>query len=100
WPAEKLTTAFGQGSTLTPIQQIKAATAIANGGKMLQPYVISKVVDPESGEIIKEKSPQVAGEPISEATAKQMRDLLESVVSEENVTGERFNLEDRKRDVQ
>lgn len=94
WPAEKLTTAFGQGSTLTPIQQIKAATAIANGGKMLQPYVISKVVDPESGEIIKEKSPQVAGEPISEATAKQMRDLLESVVSEEYGTGERFNLDD------
>src|SRR5699024_1289074 len=39
WPREKVTTGFGQGTTLTPIQQMKAATAIANGGKMLQPYV-------------------------------------------------------------
>ena len=42
WPAEKLTTAFGQGTTMTPIQQMKAATALANGGKMMQPYIIEK----------------------------------------------------------
>ena len=59
WPREKLTTAFGQGSTLTPIQQMKAATAIANDGKMMQPYVIEKIVDPSTGKVIEEKEPTV-----------------------------------------
>ena len=39
---EKVTTAFGQGTAVTPIQQIQAATAIANGGKMMKPYVLKK----------------------------------------------------------
>src|SRR5699024_2551172 len=59
WPSEKLRTAFGQGSTITPIQQIKAATAIANEGKMLQPYIIKKIVDPTSGDVIEENKPTV-----------------------------------------
>ena len=54
WPLEKLTTAFGQGSTMTPIQQMKAASAIANEGKMMKPYVIDKVVDPNTGKVITE----------------------------------------------
>ncbi|MGM8211841.1 penicillin-binding protein [Virgibacillus sp. W0430] len=93
-PREKLTSAFGQGSTMTPIQQMKAATAIANGGKMVQPYIIKKIVDPASNEIIEEKTPNVVGEPISESTAKQVIDLLDLVVNSEKGTGKPFRLDD------
>ncbi|MDY0405966.1 penicillin-binding protein [Virgibacillus sp. 179-BFC.A HS] len=94
WPLEKVTTAFGQGSTATPIQQMKAATAIANNGKMLQPYVIKKIVDPSTKEVVKEKKPTVVGEPISAATAKHMRDLMETVVTGKHGTGQSFRLDD------
>ncbi|MFD2044007.1 penicillin-binding protein [Ornithinibacillus salinisoli] len=94
WPAEKLTTAFGQGSTTTPIQQMKAASAIANNGKMVQPYVINKIVDSDTGNVVSEQSTEVVGEPISKETAEQVRGLLESVVKSENGTGRRYNLND------
>ncbi|MFD1038083.1 penicillin-binding protein [Virgibacillus byunsanensis] len=94
YPRDKITTAFGQGSTLTPIQQMKAATAIANGGKMVQPYVVSKIVDGNTGKVEMEKSPEVVGEPISDSTAAQVMDLLESVVTSGNGTGNRYQLDD------
>lgn len=94
WPSEKLTTAFGQGTTVTPIQLMKAATAIANDGKMLKPYVISKVVDSTSHETIKKKSPKVVGQPISKATSDKVMNLMENVVSKEYGTGQEFKLDD------
>lgn len=94
WPSEKLRAAFGQGSTFTPIQQVKAASAIANEGKMVKPYVIQKVVDPNTGEVMKEHEPEVVSEPISKETADQMLDLLESVVNSKDGTGKPFRLED------
>ncbi|TQS75656.1 penicillin-binding protein [Ornithinibacillus gellani] len=93
WPRDKLSTSFGQGSTVTPIQQMKAATAIANDGKMLQPYVINKIVNPNTGEIIKENKPQVVAEPISKKTADHVMELLGTVVSSENGTGKMFALD-------
>src|SRR5690606_19417329 len=71
WPSEKLRTAFGQGSTVTPIQQMKAATAIVNEGKMLKPFVVKKIVDSDTGETIKEYKPEVVGEPIKKETAEK-----------------------------
>jgi penicillin-binding protein 2B len=79
---EKVTTAFGQGSTVTPIQQIQAATAIANGGKMMQPYVIDKIIDPKTKKSVLTHEPKVVGRPISEETSKKVRDLLETVVTD------------------
>ncbi|UTW69178.1 hypothetical protein KHA80_19200 [Anaerobacillus sp. HL2] len=46
------TTAFGQGTAITPIQQIQA-TAIANEGKMMKPYIINKIIDPKTGKSLK-----------------------------------------------
>ncbi|WP_371017466.1 penicillin-binding protein [Pseudalkalibacillus sp. JSM 102089] len=88
---ERITTGFGQGSTITPIQQVQAITAIANGGKMMKPYVIEKIVDPESNEVKLNHEPEVAGEPISKDTAKQTRDLLRTVVTDG--TGTPYNIE-------
>ncbi|MFC7320351.1 penicillin-binding protein [Halobacillus campisalis] len=94
YPIEKVTTAFGQGSTTTPLQLMTAATAIANDGKMMRPYTLSKVTSSENGEVISEKEPEVIGEPISEDTAEKMRDLLGRVVSGEHGTGAPFELKD------
>lgn len=94
WPREKLTTSFGQGSTVTPIQMVKSATAIANDGKMMKPYVVDKIVDSTSNDVLEDKEPEVAGEPISAETAKQVRELLRLAVEGENATGKAFQLND------
>lgn len=90
---EKATTAFGQGTAITPIQQVQAATAIANNGQMMQTHVVDKIVDPATGKTIKKTEPKVVGTPISESTAKQVRDYLETVVTGEKGTGRNFAIE-------
>ncbi|MGD6841920.1 penicillin-binding protein [Bacillus infantis] len=97
YPIEKANTAFGQGTAVTPIQQIQAATAIANKGQMMKPHVIDKIVDSRTGEVIKDTKPESAGKPISEKTAKEVLDILETVVSSEKGTGyKKYNLEGYK----
>jgi len=94
YPSDKLRTSFGQGSTLTPLQQMKAATAFVNEGEMLQPYVIKKIVDSNNGEIVESNERKVTGKPIKKETANQMLNLLDSVVNTEEGTGKRYRLED------
>lgn len=93
WPIEKATTAFGQGTAITPIQQIQAATAVANGGKMMKPHVVEKIVDHDSGKIIKQTEPEVVSNPISAETAKKVRDILETVVTSPKGTGSRYKID-------
>lgn len=80
YPIDKYTTTFGQGSTVTPIQLIQALSAIANDGKMMQPYVIDKIVNPNTGEIVLNSEPEEKGQPITAETAKNMRELLASTI--------------------
>ena len=93
YPIDKITTAYGQGSAITPIQQVQAATAVANGGKMMKPHVIDKIVDADSGKIIEDHKSEIVGTPISSETAKQVRDYLETVITSPNGTGERYKIE-------
>jgi penicillin-binding protein 2B len=93
YPIEKITTAYGQGTAITPIQQIQAATAIANDGKMIKPHVVKKIVNHDTGETIKSNSPEVVSTPISKETAKQVRDILETVVTSPNGTGGRYKID-------
>lgn len=90
WPIEKVTTVFGQGTTVTPLQMIQAQTAIANDGKMMKPYVISKIVDPNTKKTVHEGKPEVSGEPISKDTAAKVREYLASTVTSEDGTGQPF----------
>jgi penicillin-binding protein 2B len=93
YPLEKYTTAFGQGSTVTPIQLIQGLTAIANDGKMMQPYVIDKIVNPNTGEIVVDSKPTEKGQPIKSDTAKAVRELLASTVYGEAGNAKRFQIE-------
>ena len=93
WPIERLTTAFGQGSTVTVMQMIQAGTAIANDGVMMRPYVIDKITDPNTNKVIQDQKPEENGSPISAETAKEVRELLASTVTSEKGTGRKFALD-------
>jgi penicillin-binding protein 2B len=93
YPIERLTTAFGQGTSVTPIQQIQAATAVANGGKMMKPYVVDRIIDPDTKKVIVQHKPEVVGEPITKETAQKVLDILETVVTSEKGTGRPYQIE-------
>ncbi len=80
-PVKLATVAFGQGVAVTSLQMAMAFAAIANEGKLMKPYVVSKVMD-GSGNVIKEFKPEIAGMPVSKETAKTMIGLLRRVVQE------------------
>ncbi len=75
------TMSIGQGIAVTPLQILRAICAIANGGELLQPYIIKKIVAP-NGEVIKEGKKKVVGSVLSPQVAAQMRTMMEKVVSE------------------
>ncbi|MEQ6387735.1 stage V sporulation protein D [Bacillaceae bacterium S4-13-58] len=81
-PLEAATTAFGQGVSVTPIQQVAAVSAAINGGYLYQPYVAKALIDPITGEIVSEKKPVKKRQVISEETSKEIRYALESVVAQ------------------
>lgn len=93
YPIEKITTAFGQGSTVTPIQQMMAVSAVATDGTMVKPYVIKKIVDSKTGNLIKEGKTEEVGNPISPETAKKVREILGTVVTGEHGTGKRYQID-------
>ncbi|MBQ5825075.1 MAG: PASTA domain-containing protein [Clostridia bacterium] len=71
---------FGQTFEVTPIQMITAVAAIANGGKLMTPYVVAKQLD-EDGNVIAETKPVVKRQVISESTSKRVLAMMEAVVS-------------------
>lgn len=75
------TMAIGQGIAVTPIQVLRAICAIANGGELLEPYIVKKIVAAD-GTVIKEGQKHVVRNVITEQVARQMRDMMEKVVSE------------------
>ncbi len=80
-PVELATTAFGQGVSVTPIQQIAAVSAAINGGKLYKPHVAKAWINPDTGETVSEVQPELVREVISEETSKKVRAALESVVA-------------------
>nr|WP_255654385.1 stage V sporulation protein D [Cohnella sp. REN36] len=81
-PVELATTAFGQGVSVTPIQQITAVAAAINGGKLFKPHVAKAWIQPETGEVREEVQPELVRQVISPETSKQVREALESVVAQ------------------
>ncbi len=78
---ELATTAFGQGISVTPIQQITAISAVLNGGNLYQPYVLKNILEPETGNVMYQNNKKLVRKTISEKTSSTMRYALESVVA-------------------
>lgn len=84
-PVELGTTSFGQGVSVTPLQQVMAVAAAVNGGYLYEPYIASEWIDPVTGEIVEKFEPKMKEQVISEETSAEVRYALESVVA--NGTG-------------
>ncbi len=78
---ELATTAFGQGISVTPIQQITAISAVINGGDLLKPFVLKNILEPETGNVMEHNSKTKIRKVISEKTSEIMRYALETVVA-------------------
>jgi penicillin-binding protein 2B len=90
---DKVSTAFGQASAITAIQQIQAASAVANDGKMMRPYIVKEISDGTTNKVIKKTNPVVAGQPISAETAKKVREYLGTVITAEHGTGKKYKID-------
>ncbi|WP_077622113.1 stage V sporulation protein D [Sediminibacillus massiliensis] len=80
-PVELATTAFGQGVSVTPIQQVMAVAAAVNGGYLYEPYLAEEWIDSKTNEVLKKTEPTLVRKVISNDTSKQIREALESVVA-------------------
>lgn len=78
---ELSTTAFGQGVSVTPIQQVTAVSSIVNGGNLYKPYIVKNYLEPETNTIIKTVTPTLVRKTISPETSAKMRYALETVVA-------------------
>lgn len=79
-PVELANIAFGQGISITPIQLITAACAIANDGYLMEPRIAKKLID-EEGNTIHDFKPRMIRQVISKDTSATMRSILETVVN-------------------
>ena len=76
-----ITSSFGQSFRITPMQLVRAVAAIVNGGYVLEPYIVSEVVDAD-GNTVEKNEKTVLRQVISQQTSETMRALMEQVVTE------------------
>lgn len=78
---ELASSSFGQTNKVTPLQMTTALCAIVNGGYLVTPYVVDKMLDSD-GNVVKTTETRIKRQVISEETSAQMRQILEAVVNE------------------
>ena len=95
YPIEVYTAGFGQGITTTPIQHLQALTMIANGGDMLKPHIVSKIVNPDNKEVYYERNIEKISNVISSSTANKIKDLMYITVqgTDPGTTGYPYKIE-------
>ncbi len=82
WGTASLTSgSFGQTFKLTPLQLVRAIASVVNGGNLMEPYIVSEIIDAEGNTVMKAE-PTVVRQTISPETSRIMCTLLESVVTE------------------
>lgn len=84
---------FGQGILTTPVQNVKAMTPLTNDGILLQPYIISKIVDSETGEVTVENQREEVERVASSQTVQKMIQLMDATVNGYGNTGSGYRIE-------
>lgn len=84
---------FGQGITTTPIQNVKAMTPLTNDGMLLEPYLISKIVDSETGEVVLENKRTEIERVASTDTVNKMMKLMDDTVNGIGNTGSGYRID-------
>ena len=87
------TQSFGHGLTATPLQVTLAMAAIANGGELLRPSIVRRVLDPATGEVLEAAEREVAGRAVSPEVAATLTRWLVGVVEDPSGTGKRARLD-------
>ncbi len=87
--------AFGQGITITPIQFVQALTAIANNGVMLKPYIVDKIVNPNTNQIIYQGEREELRTVANQQTINKIKDLMYNVINlpATSTTGSAYKME-------
>lgn len=78
---ELATTAFGQGVSVTPIQQVTAVSSIVNGGYLYKPYIMKSILDSETNNVFTSGEKELVRKTISKNTSNILKMALESVVA-------------------
>ena len=82
WGTASLTSgSFGQTFKITPLQLVRAIASVVNGGYLMEPYLVSEVIDPRGNTVLKQE-PTVVRQTIAKETSDMMRTLIQSVVEE------------------
>lgn len=78
---ETATTAFGQGVSVTALQQITAVSAAVNGGTLYKPYIVKSINEPQTNQVVLKNEPKVIRKVISNEASDKVKYALESVVA-------------------
>ena len=82
WGTASLTSgSFGQTFKITPLQLVRAIASVVNGGNLMEPYLVSEVIDADGKTVLKQE-PTVVRQTIRKETSDIMRTLIQSVVEE------------------
>jgi len=92
YPIEQADTSFGQGIQVSAMQMLRGFTAIANNGKMLQPYFISKITNPNTHKTVYTGQKKVVSQPISSKTASSVLSHMQDVVYKSYGTGSDYKI--------
>lgn len=87
---------FGQGITTTPVQNLKALSSLTNDGILLKPYIVSKIVDSSTKEVISENSRTEEGRVASTTTVQKMLQLMDDCVNGTGNTGSGYRIESKE----
>ena len=93
YPIEQADTSFGQGIQVSAMQMLRGFTAIANHGKMLQPYYVSKVTNPNTNKTVYKGKSKVVGQPVTSKTASAVLDHMQDVVYKSYGTGSAYKID-------
>lgn len=93
YETEVFNAGFGQGITTTPVQNVKALTPLTNDGMLLKPYLVSKIVDSETGEVILENKREEIERVASTGTVQKMISLMDDCVNGWGNTGARYRID-------
>lgn len=87
YETEILNAGFGQGITTTPIQYIKALTSLTNNGVLMEPYIVDKIVDKKTNEVIYQGEKKELDKVASKETVNHVKNLMRTVIEDPTGTG-------------
>ncbi|MDD2504746.1 MAG: penicillin-binding transpeptidase domain-containing protein [Bacilli bacterium] len=95
YDSELASASYGQGITATPIQNIQALTSLTNEGITMKPFIISKIIDPNTGNVVYEGKKTELNKVANKETIKKVLDLMDTVVngSDDKRTGKAYQTE-------